>query len=167
MCETFKDKVTLSDKIAGAPLKQGNLFWLDELSHLKHLSPEELEGENRAARMQASILINGDSTKGTWPEWVLRRQLEVLAEADIPAVVYLSPIVPARLEIPMIHSAYEDLVAVLRDYKRDFDSANRVLLVDYPPELLAEIEQRDFVHMTEPAGFAAHLAQQYLELEQK
>ena len=87
------------------------------------------------------------------------------SSCKLSAQVYVAPLVATNISDPRLLDAYQALLTKLRTMKTDFDAPGRLMIVDYPAEIMAGITQRDYVHILEPGGLAAYLALERSELE--
>jgi hypothetical protein len=149
-------------------LSQGAMFWVNQTLTDEELASYEFVGKTKSGRpveaLQGAIMARAQPDEARWPNHLLSKQLEAIKASGIPAVVYLFPLIPENIANPDLMTAYEEILQNVRALKQDFDDDRQVLLVDYPPEVMGSIKQRDYVHLSEPGNFPAYLGQEMSRL---
>ena len=79
-------------------------------------------------------------------------------------LIYMSPIVMGEAADPQLRKAYQHIVERFRTMSAAYASDNVAFIVDYPPEVLAGMVQKDYIHMTSPGELPSFLATAYHDL---
>jgi hypothetical protein len=143
---------------------QPPVFWLRNTMTEQDLAAYEVSASPRASKIQGGVMMHAGTTENAWPEFLFRKQLEAVRDSGIPAIIYLAPVSPENIVSPELRAAYDNIQAKLRLIKTEYMGDNMTIIVDYPPEVLASITQKDYIHMTDPGRFPEFLASAYAEL---
>lgn len=132
-------------------------FWFDMREFKEYAGGRAVYGGKGAEIWQRKVLRVSNPDKANWNQFFLRQSLERLAEAGIPAFIYLAPVNPELMADKVDSERYLAIKNALKQYA-DTAPANIKFDLSIPSEITSSIKFTDLYHYSESGRLPDFLA---------